>query len=125
MSSLQLSVRHLRDRSLVVGEAETGEHSVLPGQVRGQTLRLEHASLHHSEVGVGHRLQLAGVPHQGGDGVSPSQGLLHRLQPWVQTTKLELLNSPLQAAGHLSVQWLPVLRASLCCEVDLKYQHNM
>ena len=82
---------HLRDRALVVGEAKTGEHSVLPGQVRGQTLRLEHVSLHHGEVGVGHSLQLAGVPHQGGDGVSPRQGLLHRLQPWVQTTKLELI----------------------------------
>ena len=82
---------HLRDRSLVVGEAKTGEHSVLPGQVWGQTLRLEHVSLHHGEVGVRHRLQLAGVPHQGGDGVSPRQGLLHRLQPWVQTIKLELL----------------------------------
>ena len=89
---------HLRDRALVVGEAKTGEHSVLPGQVRGQTLRLEHVSLHHGEVGVRHRLQLAGVPHQGGDGVSPRQGLLHCLHPWVQTTKLELLNS-LQQAG--------------------------
>ena len=91
MSSLQLSVMHLRDRSLVVGESKTGEHSVLTRQVRGQTLRLEHVSLHHGEVGVGHRPQLAGVPHQGSDSVSPRQGLLHCLQPWVQTTKLELL----------------------------------
>jgi len=121
-------VMHLRDWALVVREPKTGEHSVLTGQVRGQTLRLEHISLHHGEVGVGHRLQLAGAPHQGGDGVSPRQGLLHRLKPWVQTTKLELLFHFYKLArGHLSVQWLPVLRASLCncCEVYLKNQHQM